>query len=149
MLNILPKFELEPIRTYLDTFWTALRPWTTASRTTERSCSKQDQIGGRTRDIGGTVDRDADIRGVQRRGIVDAVTHEADNVAEPLQRQQYPKLLLRIDPTKQIDPGQLSDQRLLREMRQRVTSEHTRDRYADFGKDVAGHKLVVAGQHLH
>jgi len=73
---------------------------------------QQDQIGSRARDIGGTVDRDADIRGMQRRSIVDAVTHEADNMAEPLQRQQDPQLLLRVDPTEQVDPGQLSDQRL-------------------------------------
>ena len=110
---------------------------------------QKDQIGGRTRDIGGTVDRDAGIRSVQRRSIVNAVTHEADDMAEPLQRQQYPKLLLRVDPTEQVDPWQLSDQRLLLEMRQRVTGEHTGDRYADFSENVAGSELVVAGQHLH
>src|SRR5689334_114936 len=34
-------------------------------------------------------------------------------------------------------------------MRQRVTSEYSGDRYADLSEHVAGHKLVVAGQHLH
>ena len=110
---------------------------------------EQDQIGSRARDIGGAVDRDPDIRGVQRRRIVDAVAHEADDMAEPLQRQQDPKLLLRVDPAEQVDPRQLPDQRLLREMRQRVAGEHPRDRHADLGEDVAGHELVVAGQHLH
>ena len=110
---------------------------------------EQDQIGRRARDIGGAVDRDPDVGGVQRRRIVDAVAHEADDMAEPLQRQQDPKLLLRVDAAEQVDPRQLSDQRLLREMRQRVAGQHSGDRHADLGEDVAGHQFVVAGQHLH
>ena len=39
MLNMLPKFELEPIRMYLVTFSTVRRPSITPSRTTSRSCS--------------------------------------------------------------------------------------------------------------
>lgn len=65
---------------------------------------EQNQIRRRARDIGRTIDRDANVRGVERRSIVDAVPHEADNMAEPLQCQQYPQLLLRVDPTEQIDP---------------------------------------------
>ena len=41
MLNMLPKFELEPIRTYLETFCTVPRPAATAWFTTDRSCSSR------------------------------------------------------------------------------------------------------------
>ena len=41
MLNILPKFELDPISTYFDTFRTVRRPCATASCTTDRSCSNR------------------------------------------------------------------------------------------------------------
>ncbi len=41
MLNMLPKFELLPISTYLVTFCTVRRPSITASCTTERSCSSR------------------------------------------------------------------------------------------------------------
>ena len=146
---MLPKFELEPIRTYLDTFWTVLRPCDHGLAHHRKVVLEQDQIGGRARDIGGAVDRNPDIRGMQRRRIVDAVAHEADDMAEPLQRQQDPVLLLRIDPAEQVDPRQLPDQRLVREMRQRVAGEHARHRHADLSEDVAGHEFVVAGQHLH
>jgi hypothetical protein len=47
---------------------------------------------------------------VQRRSIIDAVTHEANDIAEPLQRQQDAELLLRVDAAKQIDPRQLPNQ---------------------------------------
>ena len=65
---------------------------------------EQDEIGRRTRDIRGSIDRDPDIRGVQRRSVVDAIAHEADNMTELFQRQQDPMLLLRVDAAKQVDP---------------------------------------------
>ena len=133
----------------MDTFWTVLRPCDHGFAHHRKIVFEQDQIGGRTRDIGGAVDRDPDIGGVQRRRVVDAVAHEADDMAEPLQRQQDAMLLLRVDAAEQIDPRQLPDQRLVREMRQRVAGQHAGDRHADLGEDVAGHEFVVAGQHLH
>ena len=45
---------------------------------------EQDQIGSCTGDIRGTIDRNPNIRGVQRRGIIDAIAHEADDITEPL-----------------------------------------------------------------
>jgi hypothetical protein len=66
---------------------------------------QQDQIGRGARDVGRAVDRNSDIGRVQRRRVVDAVAHEADDMAKPLQRQQDPMLLLRIDPAEQVDPG--------------------------------------------
>ncbi len=56
---------------------------------------EQDQIGSRARDIGGAIDRNPDIGRMQRRSVIDAIAHEADDMAKPLQRQQDPKLLLR------------------------------------------------------
>jgi hypothetical protein len=46
------------------------------------------QISSRMRDIGSSVDRDPDIRSVQRWSVVNAVAQEADDVAEPLQRHE-------------------------------------------------------------
>ena len=70
-------------------------------------------------------------------------------MTEPLQRQQHPMLLLRVDTAEQVDARQLSDQCLFREMRQLIACEHTGDRNAELGEDMAGNPLVVAGQHLH
>jgi hypothetical protein len=58
---------------------------------------QQDQVRSRACDIGSTINRYSDVRCVQCRRIVDAVPHETDDIAEPLQRQQDPKLLLRVD----------------------------------------------------
>ena len=56
---------------------------------------EQDDVGRLLGDVGGAVDRDADVGGVQRRRIVDAVAEEADDVAAPLQRQDDPVLSAR------------------------------------------------------
>ena len=55
--------------------------------------------------VGRAIDGNPYIRRMQRWCIVDAVTHEADDVAEPSQSEQDSKFLLRIDPAKQVDLG--------------------------------------------
>ena len=58
-------------------------------------------------------------------------------------------LLLRIDSTEQVDPRQLSEQRLVCEMCQSIAGKHPGDRHSNFGKDMTSNEFVVAGQHLH
>ena len=57
--------------------------------------------------------------------------------------------LLRIYPAEQVDPGQLPEQGLFRQMLQRIARQHARHGNANLGEDVAGYQLVVAGQDLH
>ena len=45
---------------------------------------KQDQVGSGARDIGGAIDRYSDIGRVQRRSIINAVSHETNDMTEPL-----------------------------------------------------------------
>ena len=49
------------------------------------------------------VDRNADIGGVQRRSIVDAVAHVADDVAGLAQRENDALLLVRLDLGEDVD----------------------------------------------
>ena len=71
----------------------------------------ENDVGGLARHVGGRHHRDADVRGVQRRRVVDAVAHVADDVAAPLQREDDPVLLRRRDARE--------DRRLLRQMAER------------------------------
>jgi hypothetical protein len=105
---------------------------------------KQDQIRGRARDIGGAINGYSDVCRMERGSVIDAVAHEADNISEPLQRQQDPKLLLRIDAAEQVDPRQLPDQRFIREVYERVAREHSRDRHTDLGEDVPRHYATLS-----
>ena len=60
---------------------------------------QQDDVGGVLGDVGGGVDGDADVGGVQGERVVDAVAEEADGpAAAPAQRRTMPRLLLRADP---------------------------------------------------
>ena len=89
---------------------------------------EQDEVGGLLGDVGGAVDRDADVGGVQRRGVVDAVAEEADDAAGALQGQQDALLLLRRDPAEQLTVGEPGAQRLLAHAAQLVPGEHAGDR---------------------
>ena len=81
MLNMLPKFELVPISRYFMTLPNALRPSRMPACRTSQAALEQDDVGGVARDVDGAGDRDADVGGVQRRRVVDAVAEEADDVA--------------------------------------------------------------------
>ena len=55
---------------------------------------QQDDLGRRLGHVRRAVDRDADVGGVQRRGVIDAIAQEADGLPMPLQQQDHPQLLL-------------------------------------------------------
>ena len=90
-----PKFDDVPISTYLIVFAKMRRPSTTPSASTSRSLLEQDDVGGVLRDVGGRVDRDADVGVVQGERVVDAVAEERDRRTGATLRAQDPGLLLR------------------------------------------------------
>ena len=60
---------------------------------------QQHEVGGFARDVrADTSHRDADVRLLERRAVVDAVAGHRDNVAPRLQRLRDPQLLLGLDP---------------------------------------------------
>jgi hypothetical protein len=83
-LNILPKLLEAPMRTYL------MMLEKTASFEHplvqhEQRLLEQDHVGGLFGDVHGGVHADADVGGVERGRVVDAVPHEADGVLARLQ----------------------------------------------------------------
>ena len=75
---MLPKLLDVPISTYLMVLAKIRRPSATPSASTSRSLLQQDDVGGVLGDVGARVDRDADVGGVQRERVVDAVAEEGD-----------------------------------------------------------------------
>jgi hypothetical protein len=55
---------------------------------------QQDDVGGLLGDVHGRVHRDADVRHMQRRGVIDAIAEEADHMAVALE-QAHDALLVR------------------------------------------------------
>ena len=93
MLTMFPKFELVPMSRYFITFPNARRParmpwWSTSSpRFVEQD------VGGLARDVNGSGDGDADVGGVERRSVVDAVPDEPHDVPAALEREEDARLL--------------------------------------------------------
>ena len=63
----------------------------------QQALLQQDDVGGFLGDVGGGIDRNADIRIAQRRSIVDAVAEKADGVAVGLQHPDDARFLQRRD----------------------------------------------------
>ena len=77
MLNIFPKFELEPISTYFETFCTVRRPMGHGV-----THDREVVLPGNVR---GAVNRYPDISSVQRWRVIDPVAEETNYAAETLQ----------------------------------------------------------------
>ena len=103
---------------YLVTFSTVRRPSLTPACDDAEIVLKQHQIGGLLGNVGGAIDRDADIGGMQCGGIVDAVAEKADHAARALQGQQDALLLLRGDAAEEVDRCQAGPQCVLAQLRQ-------------------------------
>ena len=109
---------------------------------------QQDHVGRVLGHVHGAVDRDADIRGMQRGRIVDAVAQIADHVAAPLEREDDAVLLRRRHAAEQVHllpPGPAAPGRPSAGSRSPVSTPGPACRV---GADVLGHQLIVAGDDL-
>ena len=81
MLNMLPKLALVAMKTYFSVLAKVVRPSRTPVDEDVEVLLQQDDVGGLLGHVHGALHRDADVGGVQRRGVVDPVAHVADDVA--------------------------------------------------------------------
>ena len=95
MLNTLPKFELVPISRYFIMLPEARRPARIPRWSTRRLRSPRITSAASRATSAAPIDGNADVGGMQRRRIVDPVTHEPDDVAAMLEREDDPVLLRR------------------------------------------------------
>src|SRR4029079_15475002 len=91
---MLPKFELAPILIYLVMLPNTLRPSITPSPSTA-NLFEQDDVRGVLGDVGRAVHGYADVRGLQRLSVVDAIAKESDDVPLPVQGVDDRSLLRR------------------------------------------------------
>ena len=78
---MLPKLLDVPISTYLIVLAKMRRPFGDAVGEHVEVLLEQDDVGGVLGDVGGRVDRDADVGRVQGERVVDAVAEERDAAA--------------------------------------------------------------------
>ena len=78
---MLPKFDDVAISTYFSVLAKMRRPSHDAVGEHAEVLVEQHDVGGVLGDVGGRVDRDADVGGVQGDRVVDAVAEEGDVVA--------------------------------------------------------------------
>ena len=109
---------------------------------------QQNDVGRVLGDIDRAIDRDADIGGVQRRRIVDAVAEIADDVAAALQPKNDAVLLNGRDPAEQVRLFQPRGERLVAERFDLGAGQQPGDRNAELGADMLRHALVVAAEDL-
>ena len=82
-----PKFELIAIMMNFMILPKARRPSADPPREDAEVVSQEDNVGGVLGDIDSAVDRDPDIRRMQRRRVIDAVAEKADHMAAALQAE--------------------------------------------------------------
>ena len=85
-LNMLPKFELARHLDVLDDVAEHSATLEHALLENQQTVLQQDDVRRFLGNVHGAVDRNADVGRLQRRGVVDAVAHEADHMTLALQR---------------------------------------------------------------
>ena len=95
MLNMFPKLELVLMSKYFMMLPHGAAPLEDAGVQHAEPALEQHDVGGVARHVHRGRDGDADVGGVQRRRIVDAVAEIADDVPAPLEREQDAQLLAR------------------------------------------------------
>ena len=96
MLIMLPRLALVVVSTYLRVLANVRRPSSMPRRMTSRSRFEQDEVRSLARDVHGALDREAGVRRVHRRGVVDAVAEKPDDVPGLLEREDDALLLVRV-----------------------------------------------------
>jgi hypothetical protein len=97
MLNILPKFELEPIKIYLGGVLHRTPALDDSVAHDAEIMLKQHEIRRLFGDVRGAVDGDTNVGRVQCGSVVDAVAEKAHDPACVLQGEENALLLLRGD----------------------------------------------------
>ncbi|CAM5350633.1 hypothetical protein SSTU70S_00265 [Stutzerimonas stutzeri] len=111
--------------------------------------AQQHEVGGLLGHIHRGVHGDADIRGVQRRRVVDPVAEKAHHMTGLLQRADDALLLVGIDLGEQADAWRQVDQRLVAHLPQFAAGDDALDRDADALGDLLRDQAVVAADDLH
>jgi len=109
---------------------------------------KQDHVRRLPRHVDCGIHRQADVGGLQRRGIVDAVSKIADDLSARFQRQDDAILLLRTHPAEKVGTLDHRLQAVVVQLRYLRPAEHALYLDAEHTADVAGHLLAVAGDDL-
>ena len=146
--NMFPKFELIAIMMNFVDVAKARRPSVTPRSRTPRSCRSKMMSACVLGDIDRAIDGDADIRGMERRRIVDAVAEKADDMAAVPQPKNDAILLSGRDPAEQVRLLQPRAERFLTERFDLGAGQHPSNRNAEFGADMLRHALVVAAEDL-
>ena len=103
---------------------------------------------GVLRDLGAAAHRDADVGGLDRRRVVDAVAGHRNDVALQLERLGEQHLVLRRDAADDADRVDAVEPLLLRQ-RGEVGAEHRIAGDAELLRDRGAGDDVVAGDHPH
>ena len=149
-LNMFPKFDDVAIRTYLSVLAKIRRALHDPVGEHAEVLLEQHDVRGVLGDVGGGFDRDADVRGVQRDRVVDAVAEERDVGAGAPGELDDARLLVGADAREHRRVGDRRGQRLVVEPRRApapVRTPSTVD--AEVAADLGGDGAVVAGDHLH
>jgi len=110
--------------------------------------TQQHDVGGILRHIDGTLDRDADVGGVQCGRVVDAVAEIANDVPRLPQREDDPLLLIRFDLREDVDAADSLSQRHVAHLMEVVSRDECVGGQADFARDLGRDPAVVARDHL-
>ena len=147
---MLPKFALVVVKTYFIVLANVRRPWRTPSSEHAQVLVEQHDRGRLLGHVDGAVDRDADVRGVQRGRVVDAVAHVADDAAGWRERADDALLLDRLDLGEDVDVPSPAPRASRRPTAFDVgAGHHAVASRPTSSADVRRDQAVVAGDHAH
>jgi len=106
---------------------------------------EQNDVRCRLGDIGCAVDRYADIRGLQRRRVVNAVAQVADGTALRLERQDDAVFLGGREPAHQICFLRPDRESGFVHLLHFASGQHASDRYPELGEEVARYLFAIPG----
>ena len=109
---------------------------------------EQHDVGRVLGDLGGRLDGDADVGGVQRDCVVDPVAEEGDVHARAPRDLDQPRLLIGPDAREDRGAGNRRGERVVVELLDLAAGQDAVDRDADVAADLGGDGAVVAGDDL-
>ena len=107
---------------------------------------KQDDVGQLLGDVDGAVHRNADVRGLERETVIDAVAEKADDMAFRMQRGDDARLLFRRNFGENGDGFNQLRQFTVGHGFDFGAERKAIDRKTDVPTDFACHDFIVAGQ---